>query len=73
VNFGRLGFLTEVTLPELYRSLGTRSTAAARTSRSEMMLRATTTNRGDVLTRSIALNDAVVTKTARSRMIDLSV
>ena len=37
------------------------------------MLRAITTNRGEILTQSIALNDAVITKTARSRMIDLSV
>ncbi len=37
------------------------------------MLRAITASGGDVRTRSLALNDAVVTKTARSRMIDLSV
>jgi len=72
VNFGSLGFLTEVTLPELYRSLEHALNGRAYIEE-RMMLRATTTNRGDVLTRSIALNDAVVTKTARSRMIDLSV
>ena len=72
VNFGSLGFLTEVTLPELYRSL--ELAVNGRAHREErMMLRATTTSGGDVLTRSIALNDAVITKTARSRMIDLSV
>jgi len=72
VNFGSLGFLTEVTLPELYRSLEHALNGRAHIEE-RMMLRATTTNRGEVLTHSIALNDAVITKTARSRMIDLSV
>ena len=73
VNFGGLGFLTEVTLPELYRSLEHALNGRAHIEE-RMMLRATTiASSGDVLTRSIALNDAVVTKTARSRMIDLSV
>ena len=72
VNFGSLGFLTEVTLPELYRSLENALNGRAHIEE-RMMLRAMTTSGGDVLSRSIALNDAVVTKTARSRMIDLSV
>jgi NAD+ kinase len=72
VNFGSLGFLTEVTLPELYRSLEHALNGRARIEE-RMMLRATTSSGGDVLSRSIALNDAVITKTARSRMIDLSV
>ena len=72
VNFGSLGFLAEVTLPELYRSLEHALNGRAHIEE-RMMLRATTTNRGEVLTQSIALNDAVITKTARSRMIDLSV
>jgi len=72
VNFGSLGFLTEVTLPELYRSLEHALNGRAFIEE-RMMLRTTTTNRGEVLTHSIALNDAVITKTARSRMIDLSV
>jgi NAD+ kinase len=72
VNFGSLGFLTEVTLPELYRSLDSALNGRAYIEE-RMMLRATTTNGGDIVTRSIALNDAVITKTARSRMIDLSV
>jgi NAD+ kinase len=37
------------------------------------MLRSTTERDGRTLARLIALNDAVITKTARSRMIDLSV
>ena len=72
VNFGSLGFLTEVTLPELYRSLENALNGRAHVEE-RMMLRATTTSGDDVLSRSIALNDAVITKTARSRMIDLSV
>lgn len=72
VNFGSLGFLTEVTLPELYRSLEHALNGRAYIEE-RMMLRATTTSGGDVRTKSIALNDAVITKTARSRMIDLSV
>jgi NAD+ kinase len=71
VNFGSLGFLTEVTLPELYRSLENAVTGRAHVE-DRMMLRATTTSGPDVR-RTIALNDAVITKTARSRMIDLSV
>jgi NAD+ kinase len=69
VNFGSLGFLTEVTLPELYRSLEHALNGRARVEE-RMMIRASTTSG---LAKSIALNDAVITKTARSRMIDLSV
>ena len=72
VNFGSLGFLTEVTLPELYRSLEHALNGRAYIEE-RMMLRTTTSSGDDVLNRSIALNDAVITKTARSRMIDLSV
>jgi NAD+ kinase len=72
VNFGSLGFLTEVTLPELYPSLDAAITGAARVE-DRMMLRATTIRRGEVSADHIALNDVVVTKGARSRMIDLSV
>lgn len=72
VNFGSLGFLTEVTLPELHRSLESALSGHAYLE-SRMMLQACVTNGGETLSRSVALNDAVVTKTARSRMIDLSV
>jgi NAD+ kinase len=72
VNFGSLGFLTEVTLPELYRSLEAALSGRARVE-DRLMLRATTVRGGRTFARSIALNDAVITKTARSRMIDLSV
>jgi NAD+ kinase len=72
VNFGSLGFLTEVTLPELYRSLENALNGRAHLEE-RMMLTATTSSGTNVHSRSIALNDAVITKTARSRMIDLSV
>jgi len=72
VNFGSLGFLTEVTLPELYPSL---ESALAGTAHIEnrMMLRSTTFRRGALFGDHITLNDVVVTKGAHSRMIDLSV
>jgi NAD+ kinase len=72
VNFGSLGFLTEVTLPELYRSLEAALNGRAQVEE-RLMLRATTTRNGQIHDQSIAVNDAVITKTARSRMIDLSV
>jgi NAD+ kinase len=72
VNFGSLGFLTEVTLPELYRSLEAAITGRLQVEE-RLMLRSTTTRQGAVLSHAIAVNDTVITKTARSRMIDLSV
>jgi NAD+ kinase len=72
VNFGSLGFLTEVTLPELYRSLDAALGGRAHVEE-RLMLRSTTMREGRVFERSIAVNDAVITKAARSRMIDLSV
>lgn len=72
VNFGGLGFLTEVTLPELGSSL--EAALAGRAHLEErMMLRSTTSRGGRPLAHYLALNDAVVTRGARSRMIDLSV
>jgi NAD+ kinase len=72
VNFGSLGFLTEVTLPELYRSLDAALGGRAHIEE-RLMLRSTTMREGEVFNQLIALNDVVVTKTARSRLIDLSV
>ncbi len=72
VNFGSLGFLTEITLPELYPSL---EMALAGTAHIEqrMMLRSIVVRDGSPLADQIVLNDVVITKAARSRMIDLSV
>ncbi len=72
VNFGSLGFLTEVTLPELYPSLDQAIRGAAHVEE-RLMLRAATTRGQKPFARHIALNDVVITKGARSRMIDLSV
>jgi NAD+ kinase len=72
VNFGSLGFLTEATLPELYTSLEAALDGRARVEQ-RMMLRATTVRQGNALPDHLALNDVVITKTARARMTDLSV
>jgi NAD+ kinase len=72
VNFGSLGFLTEVTLPELYPSLESAVTGRAHIE-SRMMIRSTTVRQAETLAARIALNDVVITKTARSRLIDLSI
>ena len=72
VNFGSLGFLTEATLPELYPSLESALSGAARIEE-RMMLRATTIRDGKALPDHLALNDVVITKAARARMTDLSV
>jgi len=72
VNFGSLGFLTEITLPELYDSL---DSVLKGTSEIEerMMLRARTMRSGAVFTERLVVNDVVITKAALSRIIDLSV
>jgi NAD+ kinase len=71
VNFGSLGFLTEVTLPELYPSL--EAVLAGRAHMEERMMLRSMTMRGDRTFANIVLNDVVITKAARARMIDLSV
>jgi NAD+ kinase len=72
INFGSLGFLTEVTLPEIYRALESAMAGHAQVEQ-RLMLHATTERRGTVVSENIAVNDVVITKGARSRMIDLSV
>jgi NAD+ kinase len=72
VNFGSLGFLTEITRPEILESidrvLNNRATHDLR-----MMLRAIATRADQPLAAHMALNDVVFTRTALSRMIELSV
>jgi len=72
INFGSLGFLTEVTLDEIYPALEAMLNGSARIEE-RMMLRATTRRGGKELDAHVALNDVVVTKAARARMTDLSV
>jgi NAD+ kinase len=67
INFGSLGFLTEITHPELIGAL--EGTVAGRVEYDErMMLRGSASGESRV-----ALNDIVFTRTALSRMIDLAV
>ena len=72
INFGSLGFLTEVTLDEIFPALEAMLTGTARVE-ARMMLRSTTRREGQELPPYLALNDVVVTKAASARMIDLSV
>ena len=72
VNFGSLGFLTEITLPELYNSLESVLDGEAEIDE-RMMLQARTMRDGTVVADRAVVNDAVITKGALSRIIDLSV
>ena len=72
VNFGNLGFLTEITLEELYESLESVIDGSAIIEQ-RMMLRARTLRDGAVYAERLALNDVVITKGALSRIIDLAV
>ena len=72
VNFGSLGFLTEVTLPELYPSLESALSGTALIDE-RMMLRARTVRSGSTHAERFVLNDAVITKGALSRIIELAV
>ncbi len=72
VNFGSLGFLTEVTLPEMYQSLETVLNGVADIDE-RLMLRSQTVRHGKLFVERLALNDVVITKGALSRIIDLAV
>jgi len=72
VNFGSLGFLTEITRPEIFQSLDTVISGKA-THDLRMMLRASATRAGRPLVTHLALNDVVFSRTALSRMIELDV
>ena len=67
VNFGSLGFLTEITRPELFTALEA-ALAGSIEHDERMMLRGVVDGPSRV-----ALNDIVITRTALSRMIDLDV
>ena len=72
VNLGGLGFLTSVTLDELYPLLEQVVTGKHRTSE-RMMLDATIVRGGQAAEMQCALNDAVVNKAALARMLDFDV
>jgi NAD+ kinase len=72
VNFGSLGFLTEVTLPEIFTSLEGAVNGTAQIEERMMLL--VTVEAGERrLADRIVLNDVVVTQGALSRIIELSV
>ena len=72
VNFGSLGFLTEITLPELHEAL--EATLAGRAVFESRAMLAAQTVRGDaVFSHHIVLNDIVITKGALSRIIEIAV
>ena len=72
VNFGSLGFLTEITRPELLGALADVMDGRAQLDE-RMMLQAVTSRDGHALADTAVLNDVVFTRTAISRIIDLSV
>jgi NAD+ kinase len=72
INFGSLGFLTEVTLAELYPSLQSTLDGTAQIDE-RLMLRAEILRGTDSVSDRVVLNDVVITRGALSRIIDLSV
>jgi NAD+ kinase len=67
VNFGSLGFLTEITRPELFSAL--EAALQGDVEHDERMMLCGRTRRES----RVALNDIVLTRTALSRMVDLDV
>lgn len=72
VNFGSLGFLTEVTLTEMYSTLDAVLNGTASVEE-RLMLRCHVHAPGGTSHDHLVLNDVVITKGALSRIIDLSV
>jgi NAD+ kinase len=72
VNFGHLGFLTEIALPEMYSSLEAAITGTAPLNR-RLVLNARVIRGERVVAEHMALNDVVITRGALSRIIELSV
>jgi NAD+ kinase len=72
VNFGSLGFLTEIALGELYPTL--EGVLAGRYTHEERrLLRADVHRRGRAVVTADVLNDVVITKAGPSRIIELEV
>jgi len=72
VNLGGLGFMTSVTLDEMYPLLEQVLAGQQRVSR-RMMLQAEIMRQGQPTERQCALNDAVANKAAMARMLDFDV
>ena len=71
VNYGSLGFLTEVRVTEIYGALERALEGSADEER-RLMLEAVVHRADGTTTWHVALNDVVITKGALSRMIDLA-
>jgi NAD+ kinase len=72
VNLGGLGFLTATTTDEMYAALEA-TLAGQMVADDRIMLGARVVRRGERLSEHVALNDVVITKSAMSRIINLSV
>jgi NAD+ kinase len=72
VNFGHLGFLTEINFPELYPLLESAIAGRAAIER-RLIVRARVLRSECVIAEHMALNDVVITRGALSRIIELSV
>lgn len=72
VNFGSLGFLTEITLPELYGALESVIDGTAGFDERQM-LQAEVARDGEPTDARLALNDVVITRSALSNIIEFSV
>jgi NAD+ kinase len=72
VNFGHLGFLTEIAWPDVYGVLETTLAGTAPTDE-RLVLRASVGADGGEIAERMALNDVVITRGALSRIIELSV
>jgi len=70
VNLGGLGFLTEITLEELYRVLA-KVVQGDFVTDERVVLNASVIRRGERMAEFIVLNDAVINKGALARIIDL--
>ena len=72
VNAGSLGFLTDTSLPDLYKTVE-RVLAGNHTIESRMMLNVELERNGKVVAKQTVLNDVVITKGAIARMIEVGV
>lgn len=72
VNFGRVGFLTEIDIPDLIEKIEA-LIAGHFTIEERIMLEATVLRDGLVVDKSICLNDAVVSKGATLRMVHMNI
>ena len=70
VNIGKFGFLAEINPEQLHRAIDTLAAGDFKVV-ARMMLHCRALRDGEVLRESLALNDAVISRGARSRMISI--